>query len=319
MNSTWVKLLENQSSSGDINNLKTISATPLDSMSVLSVSGDDAQSFLQNLVTNDVSALEFNQGQLAGLCNPKGRLFAVFIIIKTEFGFKLILPKTTLPILKQRLSMFILRSKVEITDQTESFYCIGLMHDDPIELSSLSLPNKDFSGSYKNGIQALKMPSKENYRYILILEENQLDTVNRIIADNQWELISEKQWHFVNIISGIPFIYPETKELFTPQQINLDLIDAVSFKKGCYSGQEVVARLHYLGKPSRRMFLLQLNENISAHPSNEILDNENNICGQVIQAIPKSEKTYLLASMKLSDVGKQLFLDNRLIDNIVQL
>ncbi len=319
MNSTWVKLLENQSSSDDINNVKNIRAIPLPSMSVLSVSGDDAQSFLQNLVTNNVNALELNQGQLAGLCNPKGRLFAVFIIVKTEFGFKLILPKTTLPILKQRLSMFILRSKVEITDLTESLYCIGLMDDNPIELSSLSLPNKDFSGDYKNGIQTLKMPSKESYRYLLILEENQLGTVNNIIVDNQWELSPEKQWHFIDIISGIPFIYPETKEQFTPQQINLDLIDAVSFKKGCYPGQEVVARLHYLGKPSRRMFLLQLNENISIDPSNEILDSENNVCGQVVQAVSKSEKTYLLASMKLSDVGKQLFLDNRLIDNIVQL
>jgi folate-binding protein YgfZ len=315
---TWNTLLEQQALTNALNT-PTDSIIPLNDLGVLSVQGHDAQSFLQNLVTNDVNALSVNQGQLAGLCNPKGRLFAVFLIIRTHTDYKLILPKQTLPILKQRLTMFILRSKVELIDLSDTLFCMGLLHTNNNLPSSIALTKQDFTGSTLNITQLIKIPSKETQRHLLIGTENELQTMHQQLIEKGWEISNLKTWSAQDIISGLPTIYPETKELFTPQQINLDLIDGVSFKKGCYPGQEVVARLHYLGKPSRRMFVLELGADTAAKPGQEVFDTEKSVAGHIIQISYQEDKTLALASLKLSESDKSLYVNDSLVKQVIHL
>jgi folate-binding Fe-S cluster repair protein YgfZ len=119
----------------------------LDQLGVLQVEGEDAQSLLQNLLTNDVAALAVNQSQLTGLCNPKGRLLAIFLLLRRSNGYQLILPKVMCAGLQQRLSMYILRSKVTITDVSDDMTCVGLTLAPNGILNSRVLPEEIYQAS----------------------------------------------------------------------------------------------------------------------------------------------------------------------------
>jgi len=302
MTTTWQNILELQRS---INTHKEAlnqpSYMPLPQMGVLQVSGDDAQIFLQNLLTNDVNSLANTQSQLSGFCNAKGRLLAVFLLIRNEQSYSLILPKTMCASLLQRLSMFVLRSKVSITDQSDNIACIGLKQ---LELETPELT------SYSTSAYRLQQ------RAIALIPLSQSQHFLTLAADNKWSLASEKSWALLDIKAGLPMVYMDSKEKFTPQQINLDLVDGVSFSKGCYPGQEVVARLHYLGKPSRRLFQAQMTENDCPNSGDEVFTSENNVAGHIVCAQIQEDSVQLLLSLKLTEIDSDLSINGKTVSLI---
>ncbi|MBT3504948.1 MAG: tRNA-modifying protein YgfZ, partial [Piscirickettsiaceae bacterium] len=110
------------------------------------------------------------------------------------------------------------------------------------------------------------------------------------------------------ITAGLASVFQLTQEKFTPQQLNLDLTEAVNFKKGCYPGQEVVARLHYLGKPSRRLFIAQAHSQLALIPGDDIMTAQDSIAGHVVSSVQQGDSLWCLISLKLKEHASELVL-----------
>jgi len=278
---------------------------PLPQLGVIHVSGEEAQPFLQNLLTNDVNALAINQSQLSGFCNAKGRLFAIFQLIRREGYYQIVLPKSMCTALQQRLTMFVLRTKVSISDESETMNCIGLIADNNA-ITALSL-SEDVLINYEHA-----------NRHLCIIPQQQTSELLTQLDNQQWSLASNSLWEQYDIQEGIPTIVPETKEKFTPQQVNLDLVNGVSFSKGCYPGQEVVARLHYLGTPSRRMFIAQAEVDNSLTIGDEVSTESGDIAGHIVRTQMIAEhSTLLLLSLKLSEKSSPLFINKTIAVKLI--
>ncbi|MDQ7073387.1 MAG: hypothetical protein Q9N32_08005 [Gammaproteobacteria bacterium] len=236
-------------------------------MGIISVTGDDAESFLQNLLTNDVSNLAVNQAQRSGFCTAKGRLLALFILIRRNNGYQIMLPKNMVKLLQQRLSMYILRSKVSISDESENRYCIATVTKNAIKSDT---------------IQLIDYPN-DNTRSIAICDKENIENVIAQFEQQGLALAPQSYWKQLDIEQGLAMIWPETKESFLLRnKLTLILVGGVSFSKGCYPGQEIVARLHYLGKPSRRLFIATANDNQSANLAEEIFTEDNKVAGHIV-------------------------------------
>jgi folate-binding protein YgfZ len=295
MTNTWQKAIQQQqTTTPDFNTVESPSFAPLSQLGVLTVSGEDAQSFLQNLLTNDVAALEINQSQLTGFCNAKGRLFALFLLIRHKQHYQIVLPRSMVNILQQRLLMYVLRSKVTLSDDTDQLALFSIANAQQSNLALLRLSEDDYQLLTNN--QCLCIISMDK-------TDQLLDTIDKL----NWPLTSERVWDIAAIEAGLPMVFPETKEKFTPQQVNFDLVNGVSFKKGCYPGQEIVARLHYLGTPSRRMFLAQIKSSKSPNIGDEVITDSGDTAGHIVYAeISSNNVIKLLVSLKLSDIEKSL-------------
>lgn len=205
----------------------------LGELGVLRVRDTDAEQFLQGQLSNDVARLARESSLLAGFHNPQGRTIALLRLVQAgEHDILALLPRDLAAPVAQRLSRFILRSKVRITDESTAWRVRGIARNEP-----------------PSGI-ALKV-SAEPTRWISILPATSPppdDASPAALAPG-----AVNAWRLLDIAAGLPQIYRQTSELFVAQMLNLDLIDGVSFSKGCYTGQEVVARAHYRGRVKRRM------------------------------------------------------------------
>jgi folate-binding protein YgfZ len=127
--------------------------------------------------------------------------------------------------------------------------------------------------------------------------------------------MSIESWDNLNIIDGIPNIYPTTQEAFIPQSINMDLIDGINFKKGCYTGQEIVARTHYLGKVKRRMFraFIELEDDLT--PGDQIINEKKEVIGQLVRSAKENElRTNMLIELRVDQAHEALYIKNHVIE-----
>lgn len=220
----------------------------LPTFSVIVAEGSDAEHFLQGQLTNSLQALGASQHQRTGYCSAKGRLLAIaqlWRIAPQRIG--MVVPSDIAPGLVRRLSMFVLRAKVNIgLAQASVQGCwgeglpeAGVVSHDPAEDGAflLGLGTSSQGGSGPAVSRAFRVSFAQH--------ESAPDVSN---ADGA------AQWMAADIVAGIPWIDAATQDLFVPQMVNLELLGGVNFQKGCYPGQEVVARSQYLGKLNRRMF-----------------------------------------------------------------
>ncbi|OUR65270.1 hypothetical protein A9Q79_02915 [Methylophaga sp. 42_25_T18] len=291
---------------------------PLSQLGVLQVQGDDAAAFLQNLLTNDVAALTVNQSQLNGFCNVKGRLLAIFLLIRRADCFQIVVPQNMCAGLQQRLSMYVLRSKVTISDISEDLSLIGLAQSVDATNHNIKLPDKNYYATEQDNKLFIKLPSSTN-RYLCLGQTADVDALCQELVEQHWLLAEESSWQLFDIDMGLATVLPDTKEKFTPQQLNFELIGGVSFNKGCYPGQEIVARLHYLGKPSRRLFSANCVSDKLPEPGQEFTDRDGSILGHVVSAqFSSMDNIRLLLSLKLTEKDKAMFIDNSVVVNDLQ-
>ncbi len=214
--------------------MTAVPAVLLQDFALLRFSGDDAAPFLHGQLTCDVNALKPGSAGYGGYCTPKGRLLATFMLWHRSDGFLMMLPAALSGAVRKRLSMYILRSKVKAEDLSETQAWVGL-HGNDAEASLAALQS-----GHPDPLPSVGLPGA---RRIAVLPREGLD----LPAD-------DGAWPAADICAGIPFILPATQEEFVPQMVNLDLIGALSYTKGCYPGQEIVARTHYLGRLKQRMY-----------------------------------------------------------------
>ncbi len=225
-------------------------ACALTHLGVISASGDDAAHFLHNQLTNDVLGLDGTGARLAGYCSPKGRLLATMLIWKDADEIRMALPRELLPATLKRLRMFVLRSKVTLDDASERLALVGMAAP---SLTLQGLPSGLLCQSAVDGGAALRLPDAAGLQRCLWA--GAVDQAPRLWQRLALPPAPSHLWRWTDIMAGQPQVVEATREQFVPQMINYELIGGVNFRKGCYPGQEVVARSQYLGKLKRRMLL----------------------------------------------------------------
>jgi len=251
---------------------------------LIRASGEDAGSFLHNLLTNDIKHLEPGQLRHAALCTPKGRIIATFLVWQeknTDGGsdhpdYFLMLSADILPGILKTLSMYVLRSKVTLRDISAERTLIGVIGS-AHAVGAPVLPEAPMSATVFEEGAALRLDVE---RSVLAIRAS---AAARIACHGDLA-----DWHRAEIRHGIPRVQAATKEMFTPQMLNYDLaaVGGVSFQKGCYPGQEVVARTHYLGRVKRRMYRVKLDAEFP--PGTEVFTPEaaEQHCGAVVLVAP---------------------------------
>ena len=224
----------------------------LPELGVVSVKGADAVSFLQSQLTNDVARLTPDRVQLSGYCTPKGRLLATFHQWRTDDGVFLRMPREVIDSIVKRLSMFVLRAKAKVTDVSDAWSTYAVLGEGSALLSAagLAVPGTPWTSAVAGGARADRMLTTPGgtARLLLTLPNDSPAPTSLIVAET-----SSNLWWLSEIESAVPTIFAATQEKFVPQMINFEVLGGVDFKKGCYPGQEIVARSQYLGKLKRRM------------------------------------------------------------------
>ncbi|SFV66003.1 Folate-dependent protein for Fe/S cluster synthesis/repair in oxidative stress [hydrothermal vent metagenome] len=254
----------------------------LKNRALLKISGEDAESFLQNQLSNDISAIEDNKIQLNAYCTHQGKIIVLFKVFKNKENYFLDFPKNLLDIVEKRLKMFVLMSKVEILNVTDDFKIIGTINKED---------NNNSFKLYKN-ISICYLPK---------------DTKINTLGDNTL-------WQKILIENKIPEVELSTTEKFTPQMLNLDLeeVNGVSWIKGCYPGQEVIARLHYLGKAKRRLFQVKTTEN-KMKVGDVLFSNQSKSLkktGIIVSFVECDFGNICLATLEISQQNEVIYLNN---------
>lgn len=244
-----------------LNQLKNISQLPdlvlcqLNNWDVIRISGEDRITFLQGQLTCDLTKLNPGQQTLAAQCNPQGKVWSVVQVIILEDRILLIQPSSVTNKQLPELQKYGVFSKVEISKETE-YQAIAFAGRKSSEYIAQKLDLSPVNGQSQLIEHGIVIPQQSPFlRYLFILKNQQaIDCINDF--ENQDNIFDDSLWNAMNIAAGIPFIENETSSLFIPQMLNLQALEAINFHKGCYMGQETIARAKSRGTNKRALFRL---------------------------------------------------------------
>jgi len=244
---------------------------PLSDLGYVSASGEESEKFLQGQFSNDVRQVTDSHAQLSSYCSPKGRILALFRLLKRDDSYLIQLPEAVLPAFQKRLSMFILMSKVKLVESSEALATIGLSGPNAealLQEIGAEVPAEIDAVASSGTTTVVRLPGSKP-RFHIIAEVATISGVWQKLAAKAHP-VGAPAWDLLEIEAGIPNVYPETVEAFVPQMVNLQLVNGVSFTKGCYPGQEIVARMQYLGKLKRRLFRAHIESDSVPAPGTEL-------------------------------------------------
>jgi tRNA-modifying protein YgfZ len=226
--------------------------TALLSQGLILAAGEDAPEFLQGQLSNDITQVSRSRAQLAAYCTPKGRVLATVLLWRTEREYAVALPRELSEAVRRRLQMYVLRSKVKLVDGSDQFVVLGLGGTDATAVARSEF-GLELSSAYdvaqSAGVTGIALPGG---RVQISLDVGRGgETWDRLARS--CAAAGEETWDARAIAAGVPAITTATQDAFTPHMLNLDLLGGVSFSKGCYTGQEIVARTQYLGQVKRRL------------------------------------------------------------------
>lgn len=258
----------------------------LDHLGLLCVHGADAMQFLQGQATADFRNVNPDRGMFGAFCSAKGRVISTFIAIKHLDSILLILPLELVGTIQKRLTQYILRSKVRIEDYSSTHSLVGIVSHQTDEMPILA--NFDLLTQF-----CYPCPAPER-RFIQIITHD-----NNWCAQHLDLSHSVNDWQLLDIKAGIPWLNLTNAEEFIPQTLNLEQLGGISFNKGCYTGQEIVARTHYLGKNKRALFMAtaSLPEHSEIPVGSAIIDKQQQKLGSVINSVQHAEQFYLLITL----------------------
>ncbi len=250
----------------------------LNDFELIKVSGDKTLEFLQGQLTCDVKQLKEHEASLGACCNPKGRMMANFYIWRdSKNDCYLLLPQSMVLPTIDHLKKYAVFSKVTLTALKKMI----------VEIAGDLTLEKETSAT------VIRIPSlqTETSTHLIIADPEASATLYKNIAA-KIPPIDALTWHAFNIQNGLGFIYPQTRELFTPQMINLEKQGGVSFKKGCYVGQEIIARTEYLGKLKRHLYRAHVDCESMPQPGDELNNKNEQTVGIVVEAAPAENKGF---------------------------
>jgi folate-binding protein YgfZ len=263
---------------------------PLTQFGIIDATGDDAAAFLHTQLTSDVQHLDAATARLAGYCSPKGRLLASFLMWRCGDAVRLMLAADIQATVQKRLSMFVMRAKAKLADATPSLTAVGFAGDVRHALSHVFDAMPDGVHVKVDGPlgSLIRVPDAAGRpRFLWVGPKAEVDA--RLAGlEKQLTRAPAEVWDWLDIHAGEPRITQPVSEQFVPQMVNFDVLGGVNFKKGCYPGQEVVARSQYRGTIKRRTSLAHVD---AAKPGDELFhsDDPGQPCGLVINVAPAPE------------------------------
>ena len=299
MNSEWLDFLGahgariDNGKVSDFGNLETELAAaggttliaPLSHLGLIECAGEDAKTFLQNQLTSDVNHLEEDSAQYSSWCSPKGRMLASFILYRRGTDYLALLSADLQEFIQKRLQMYVLRSQVRISNRAIDHALIGLagpQAEAALRESGLTAPPAPMSTATASTGTVLRL---DQSRFIIVTASDTAPSLWKTLVAHA-RPVGTPVWDWLDIQAGIPRIAEATKEAFVPQMTNFDKIGGVSFHKGCYPGQEVVARTQYLGKVKRHLYRFHASQPIAAGMQILPAKTPDQPCGLVANASP---------------------------------
>lgn len=266
----------------------------LSHLGLLALSGEDAITFLQGQVTNDVKALNGSNAHYSGYCSPKGRLLTLFLAFSYNNTLHLQFNQSLLAPIMKRLKMYVMRSKVDVQDISSQMIRLGVNGPEAsaiIEKNLTTAPTTDYAMTpilkEQQSVGAIiKLPSIAGHqRFEVLIDVAHAQSTWDALKEN-CQLVGKPCWDWLDIQTGLPDIVEETQEQFVPQMLNLDCLHGINFKKGCYTGQEIVARTHYLGAIKRRTYLASIAADNAPSAGDKVMDNNGSEVGQIVKVAP---------------------------------
>ena len=252
----------------------------LNNRALLKITGSESESFLQAQLSNDISKIDDSSVQLNAYCQHQGKILALFWVMRSGDDFLLSFPLDLLDTIKARLQMFVLMSDVSITNVTDQYLQIGVID--------------------------------ESQKDSFILNEN----LSLVLSDSKnlsnFEFTSQEYWDKACIESFLPEISIASTETYIPQMLNLDINEVgVNFSKGCFPGQEVVARLHYLGKAKRRLFAFKSDSPLSIGDTLHCAESKSaKATGSVVSQVKFGADFYCLATLEVENKDNKITINN---------
>ena len=280
----------------------------LSHLNLIQFTGEDAQNFLQGQLSNDVRQLDGATTQYTSFNSPKGRMLANGLLWQSApntYYFQL--PESLREAIQKRLSMFVMRSKLTVSDVSESWVKLGVGGPGAAAVLTeiLGALPATVHGLVKGEFGSLMYLPGDTYT--LLLHPEQATAIWEKLLQ-QAKPVAAVHWEAQLLRAGIPTILPATQEQFVAQMLNYELIGGVNFKKGCYPGQEIVARTQYLGKPKRRMYLAHIDGGEAPQAGDELYsaDFPDQATGMIVNAAPAANGGFdVLAVLQISSAGSQ--------------
>ena len=279
---------------------------------LIEIKGPDSAKFLQGQVSCDVRELAENTTRLGAQCNIKGRMLLCFRAIQPE-NERIILRVHAGLVANGLASLgkYIVFSKAKLADVSQSYSCFGLAGTQAAEIiKTVFAVEINQNDGWQAAGEHLIIRIAED-RYECWVATNQADVMwDQLSA--QTTLAEQNLWDLLNIQAGIGDITPETYETFTPQAINFQLVNGINFRKGCYTGQEIVARLHYRGTLKRHMYRFEfaLNNQALPTPGIELKNAEGKTVGEIILAAYRDNQMGELLASVVDDERVAIYLTN---------
>jgi folate-binding protein YgfZ len=262
----------------------------LSHLGVLNVTGAEARLFLHSQLSCDVDGLGPDASTPGAYCSPKGRMLANVLLWADGDGFGLALSHPLVPDIEKRLRKFVLRAKVAIADRTAARLLLGVAG--PAAAAALAAVNGLPAPGPRHVIRrdAVVTIGLARERFLLVVNVDEVERVWDALA-RTLRPVGTPCWTWLDIRDGVPLVTAATQDAFVPQMANLELLGGVSFQKGCYPGQEVVARTQYLGKAKRRMFLARIDTPSAPAPGDDLFSEDlgDQASGTIINAAPSPE------------------------------
>lgn len=299
----------------------------LEALSLLKVYGEDAEKFLQGQLTCDMTQINDQRSLFGACCTPKGRMVSLFRIFKLDDNYFLLMDSAVVKAFQLHLNKYIPFFKAQIKDVSAEYCLTGLSHS----ISEL-IPDQDVEVDEHRRLQLTTAPTSiigySPRRWIVIAKKNAASTLKNLFKHRALNS-SQQDWNYLNIMQKIPYLCKSSIEKFLPHEVGLPEIGGVSFKKGCYTGQEIIARMEFRGKlnkhpqilePSSQQNLQNLNALEPAETLQSIDNDKISSVGNLINIQQNTAgETLLLASLKDSWAEKGKFTLNAEIPTILKV
>ncbi len=286
----------------------TQSKCPLLSLGIVSISGADAQSFANGQFTTDCTTLTDKLSQFSGWCDPKGRVLFLFTLYVDGTNIYALLPKAQIAEFIRRLQMYVLRADVHLDDCSGSMAIFGLSGAAGTdELGTVDLKQAWDTTRQPDSTVIIRHGPGET-RFIVVVAD--------VSAVERWQtmnvpVVGEDAWTALECFAGLPRLDTHTSGMFLPQQLNLDQLDALSFSKGCFPGQEIIARLKYRGQVKKRLMVATCGSNVTPEPGTPVrAPDDSRTVGHILyaQSLDRS-RSVVSAIVEIDSAGETIFVD----------
>lgn len=297
-------------------NATTLTLFNLTSSPIISIAGPDAEKFLQGQLTVDMKEINPAQSRLFAHCNAKGRVkFSGRLFFKDE-AYYAKLPAGMTAIALNSLKKYAVFSKVKLEDVSGNYTTMGILTTQP-KLLNITLPQLPDETVTIDNCLLTRLSDTQNIRYEIFGSTEALQKLTAKL--NITEFSEDFLWNYYNVRTGIAEIQPETTELFTPHHLNYGKFNAIGLTKGCYTGQEIVARMHYLGKMKESLVIVKCSgEELPLAGSACYADsNKTSNIGNLVSVAKGPDGIYALASLRNETLTlENLFLENQKVISI---